>query len=172
MKADNQKWIDATANLNARRSNHTTQKRAYSPASDYTSHLNKCGFGKSVLDVGCGSQYLKSCLPEDVTYVGVDAFPIVSNTIECAIEDLVGLKVDTVCAYAVLDNCREFYKACDSMKRIAQKNISILTGIGIEPDQFHTFKIEFSNLDEAFKGWTLTHKEEIVPKVWLINYQK
>lgn len=172
MKTTDEKWISATANLNKRRSKATTQVREYSAVSDYASHLQKCGVGKSVLDVGCGSQYLKGCLPDGVTYVGVDAFPIVPNTIECAIEDLEGVKVDTVCAYAVLDNCRDFYKACESMKRIAKKNVSILTGIGIEPDEYHTFKIEFSNLDEAFKGWTCTLSEEIKPKVWLINYQK
>jgi hypothetical protein len=58
------------------------------------------------------------------------------------------------------------------MKRAARKNISILTGIGIEVDRFHTFKLEFSDFSQAFECWELTHKEQLQPKVWLLNYTK
>jgi hypothetical protein len=174
MKANLKDWISATENLNRRRQQSQSNTRAN--LSDYKSHLEKCGYGESVLDVGCGSQYLKTCLPENVKYYGLDAFPI-DHTVDfsIAIEDVdaqLKNKFDTVCAMAVLDNCRDFYLACEKMKGIARKNIIILTGIGIEVDRFHTFKLEFSDFSQAFEGWELTHKEQLQPKVWLLNYTK
>lgn len=173
MRATLENWWQATANLKDRRS--TSKPVKPSAVSDYTLHLIKCGVGKSVLDVGCGSQALKSCLPKGVEYVGLDAFPVegvdcISHAIEDVNETL--LTVDTVCAFAVLDNCLDFDLACENMKRIAKKNIVILTGIGIEVDQYHTFKLEHSDFDKCFSDWQLTYKEEITPKVWLLNYQR
>lgn len=171
MKATDEDWENATINLNQRRSNGAISKP--SPASDYKLHLTKCGYGESVLDVGCGSQYLKSCLPYGFKYIGLDAFPIEGiDCIHSAIEDLKGWKVDTVCAFAVLDNCRDFDKACQVMKATAQQNIIILTGIGIDVDRFHTFRLEHSDFERNFNDWNCTHKEEIQPKVWLINYSR
>lgn len=173
MKADPKKWIQATENLKKRRSTNTSSR--ISPASNYKLHLEKCGVGKSVLDVGCGTQYLKTCLPEGVEYYGLDAFPVDGlDLIACAIEDVNEhmIQVDTVCAFAVLDNCLDFDLACENIKSIAKKNVIILTGIGIEVDEYHTFKLEHSDFSRCFSDWTLTHKEEIQPRVWLINYQK
>lgn len=176
MKAKKKDWIQATANLNERRqfSGHNDDNRDLSNAiRDYKTHLKKCGFGESVLDVGCGSQFLNRCLPDNVTYLGIDAFPIVDHTLQVAIEDInLSLKYDTVCAFAVLDNCRDFFKACENMKRIANINVAILTGIGIEVDQYHTFKLEHEHFETAFSDWDCTHKEEIQPKVWLLNYKR
>lgn len=177
MKVSTKEWVQATENLNKRRQSvgHADDNRSLDNAiRDYKSHLNKCGVGSSVLDVGCGSQFLKQCLDESIDYVGWDAFPIHDETYEVAIED-VGKKVidvfDTVCAFAVLDNCRDFYLACDNMKRIARQNVIILTGIGIEVDQYHTHKLEHEHFDKAFSDWDCTHKEEISPKVWLLCYR-
>lgn len=176
MKANEQDWIQATANLNERRQKTrvTEDNRNLDNAiRDYTTHLNKCGYGKSILDVGCGAQFLKGCVPEYINYIGIDAFPIVEDTVKVAIEDLNGsIVVDTVCAFAVLDNCRDFFKACENMKRSARQNVIILTGIGIEVDKYHTFKLEHEHFEEAFKDWKCTHKEELTPKVWLLCYQR
>ncbi len=178
MKVDKEKWESATANLMERRQwkGHADDNRDLDNAlRDYKTHINKCGVGSSVLDVGCGSQTLKRCLPDGVDYIGIDAFPLDGLDIEpIAIEsdEALKFKVDTVCAFAVLDNCRDFYKACDNMKKIAQDNIIILTGIGIDVDKYHTFKLEHKHFEEAFHDWDLTHKEELTPKVWLLCYQK
>ena len=177
MKVSIKEWVQATENLNKRRqsSGHADDNRSLDNAiRDYKSHLRKCGVGNSVLDVGCGSQFLKQCLDESIEYVGIDAFPIVDECLKLAIEDIhpsYGNEVDTVCAFAVLDNCRDFYLACENMKRIARQNVIILTGIGIEVDQYHTHKLEHKHFDLAFRDWDCTHKEEISPKVWLLCYR-
>ena len=177
MKVSVKEWVQATENLNKRRqsSGHADDNRSLDNAiRDYKSHLRKCGVGNSVLDVGCGSQFLRQCLDEGIEYHGIDAFPIVEGTAHLAIEDIhsdCGNVVDTVCAFAVLDNCRDFYLACDNMKRIARQNVIILTGIGIEVDQYHTHKLEHEHFDKAFSDWDCTHKDEISPKVWLLCYR-
>lgn len=175
MKANLKDWIGATENLIERRKQSGALRLATEPSQDYIDYITKCGVGKSVLDVGCGSQTLRLCLPDGVKYYGLDAFPIDGiDCIESAIEDLKGWKVDTVVAFAVLDNCREFYKAIEVMCQTAQQNIIILTGIGINADQYHTFRLEFDDFNKAFdgKGFELTVKENLYTKVWLLNYQK
>jgi hypothetical protein len=176
MKVSEDKWIKATENLMIRRqwNGHADDNRSLDNAiRDYRSHLAKCGYGRSVLDVGCGSQTIKRCLTKNVRYIGIDAFPLSGvDCLEVAVEDYEGEMVDTVVAFAVLDNCRDFYKACEVMIKKAKKNVIILTGIGIEVDKYHTFKLEHEHFDKAFQGLTRTHFEELTPKVWLINYQK
>jgi hypothetical protein len=176
MKVSKQRWAKATENLNERRKSvgHTDDNRRIDNViRDYKTHLLKGNVGKSVLDVGCGGQFLKKCLPDNVKYIGIDAFPIVEDTVKIAIEDLGGaIEVDTVCAFAVLDNCRDFFKACENIKRSARKNVIILTGIGIDVDQYHTFKLELEDFEKAFGDWTCTHKEELTPKVYLLCYQR
>ena len=178
MKVSVKQWVQATENLNKRRQSigHADDNRSLDNAiRDYKSHLNKRGVGSSVLDVGCGSQFLKQCLDKSINYVGMDAFPIVKDTWKSAIDgahiDYRPDTFDTVCAFAVLDNCRDFYLACENMKRIARQNVIILTGIGIEVDQYHTHKLEHEHFDKAFADWDCTHKEEISPKVWLLCYR-
>lgn len=179
MKVSVKQWVQATENLNKRRqsSGHSDDNRSLDNAiRDYKGHLNKCGVGSSVLDVGCGSQFLKQCLEYGTEYWGIDAFPIVGDTLKIAIEDIkeddiYDGEIDTVCAFAVLDNCRDFYLACENMKRIARQNVIILTGIGIEVDEYHTHKLEHEHFDKAFSDWDCTHKEEISPKVWLLCYK-
>jgi len=103
----------------------------------------------------------------------LDAFPI--KGIDCihgAIENVVGLEVDTVCAMAVLDNCRDFDLACQNMKAIAQKNIIILTGINIPIDQYHTYNLQHEDFERNFSDWDQTHYEELRPKVWLLCYTR
>jgi hypothetical protein len=176
MKVSNKAWTQAIQNLIDRRkkwAHADDNRKLHNPVRDYKLHMIKCGHGDSVLDVGCGNQFLKTCLPEHVEYIGMDAFPIDGlDVMPGKIEDLQGIEVDTVCAFAVLDNCQDFQKACDAMKRAARNNIVILTGIGIEVDQYHTHKLELSDFTKAFEGWQCTRSEEIQPKVWLLNYQR
>jgi len=178
MKANEQDWINATKNLKERRAlvGHNDDNRNLdNPIRDYKLHLKKCGFGKSVLDVGCGSQFLRTCLPDNVKYMGLDAFPVANtSTFDCAIEDLnwKDNSVDTICAMAVLDNCRDFDKACQNMIRLAKKNIIILTGIDIVVDKYHTFNLQHEDFKRNFSALDQTHYEEIAPKVWLICYSQ
>ena len=180
MKADYNKWVQATVNLkerrkkNAGRSDNPTYQN---PIADYRLHLIKCGYGSSVVDVGCGAQFLKTQLAERTHYIPIDAFPAEGYediTLPIAIEsdEALELSADTVVAFAVLDNCLDFDKACENMKKIAKQNIIILTGIGIEVDSMHTFKLEHSDFDRMFNDWECDHREEISPKVWLINFKR
>jgi len=180
MKSDYSKWVSATANLKARRKE--TARRSdnptyQNPVSDYRLHLIKCGYGASVLDIGCGAQFLKTQLAERTHYIPIDAFPADGYehiTLPIAIEsdEALELSADTVCAFAVLDNCLDFDKACSNMKKIAKKNIIILTGINIPVDEFHTFCLQHSDFERCFSDWRCTHREEIAPKVFLLNYEK
>jgi hypothetical protein len=144
---------------------------------DYTTHLNKCGYGASIIDVGCGRQYLKRCLPDGILYLGIDAFPAegyedITTTLAIEDEFAKAYEAETVVAFAVLDNCRDFDKAIENMKEVATRNVIILTGIGIDPDQYHTMRLELSDFDSRFEGWENTVREEISPKVWLLNFVK
>jgi hypothetical protein len=174
MKATKKAWKSATNNLRTRqqKAQHTDDNRtAPNILRDYETHLNKCGYGNSILDVGCGGQFLKTCIPEDVEYIGLDAFPIEGvPTLKGSIETIEGIEVDTVCCMAVLDNCLDFDKAIDNIKKIAQKNVIILTGIDIEIDQYHTFKLQLSDFERMFKDMKLTYMELLQPKVYLICY--
>jgi ubiquinone/menaquinone biosynthesis C-methylase UbiE len=174
MKANDKEWIKATANLRERQaaSGHVDDNRtAPNILRDYKLHLIKCGYGESILDVGCGSQFLKTQIPSNIEYIGLDAFPIEGvPTLKGSVETIKGISVDTVCCMAVLDNCLDFDKAIDNVKKIAKKNVIILTGIDIEVDKFHTFKLQLSDFDSKFKGWSNTHREELTPKVWLLCY--
>ena len=177
MKVSVKEWVKATENLNHRRqfNGHNDDNIiCENSVKDYKSHLQKIGIGKSILDVGCGSQFIRNCIDQNVQYFGMDAFPIVPDTIESSIEDnrMDSRSIDTVIAFAVLDNSRDFFKACYEMKRIAKKNIGILTGIDIDVDQYHTFKLQLSDFDKAFSDCECTHREEITPKVYLLCFQK
>lgn len=182
MKADYQKWVDATANLKARRKLQKTvsdNPTYQNPVADYRLHLIKCGYGKSILDVGAGAQFLKTQIPESIVYIPIDAFPAEGyedTTLPYSIESYADSDdypiVDTVCAFAVLDNCLDFDKAIIAMKKIAQKNIIILTGIDIEVDSLHTFKLQLIDFDDRLKDWNCTHREMIVPKVYLLCYER
>lgn len=179
MKVSESEWKQAMTNLlNRRKAQGTDDNKAIDNViRDYRLHLIKCGYGRSILDVGCGTQFLKRCIPDSIQYIGIDAFPAVgyeSQTEAVAIESDEALRyeVDTVVAFAVLDGCLDFLKACDNMKRIAKKNIIILTGIGIDVNEYHTHRLEHHHFNTAFSDWRCTHREELQPKVWLINYER
>lgn len=180
LKVTPERHKSAIDQLKARRKNEPWQednRKLDNAIRDYTTHLNKCGYGASIMDVGCGRQYLKRCIPEDVLYLGIDAFPAegyedVTTAIAIEEEFAKMYEAETVVAFAVLDNCRDFDLAIANMQEIAQRNIIILTGIGIDPDKYHTMRLEFSDFDSRFAGWENTIREEVSPKVWLLNFMK
>lgn len=78
LKADYNDWVQATVNLKERRKQVKTvsdNPTYQNPVADYRLHLIKCGYGKSILDVGCGAQFLKTQIPSSIEYIGLDAFP-------------------------------------------------------------------------------------------------
>lgn len=180
MKADYHQWVQATVNLKARRKQSKTvsdNPTYQNPVSDYKLHLIKCGYGASIIDCGCGAQFLKTQITERTHYIPVDAFPAEgyeATTLPIAIEstEFLQLSADTVVAFAVLDNCLDFDLAIKNMKQVAKKNIIILTGIGIEVDKYHTHRLEMEDFYSRFTDWKCTHREEIVPKVWLLNFDR
>ena len=141
---------------------------------DYASHLKKVYVGASLLDVGCGDQFIKKCISPEVKYFGLDAFPVNDEVIEGCIENDCAkiFEVETICAFAVMDGVQDFDKAISNMKQIAQKNIVFLTGVNIPPDQYHTFELKLSDFDYRFSDWNKTYAEEIIPKVWLLEYTR
>ena len=176
LKATKENWEQAMNNLINRRTRTTlgTSVEAIRTR-DYASHLSKVYVGESLLDVGCGDQFIKKCIDPKVRYIGLDAFPISKDTFEGNIESYEAVKlfdVETICAFAVMDNCLDFDKAIENMKMIATKNIVFLTGVNIEVDRFHTFKLQLSDFDYRFSDWNKTYAEEIVPKVWLLEYTR
>jgi len=177
MKVNKQQWIDATANLKKRRAawkNFDDNIKLEKPIRNYGEHLEKCGYGKSILDVGCGSQTLRKYIPKGINYTGIDAFPVENtDSILMAIEQATfeSKSFDTICAFAILDNCFDFDEACQKMKEIARINIIILTGINIEVDQYHTFNLQLEDFNRNFNDMELTYSEEISPKVYLLNYK-
>jgi len=177
LKVTEEKWREAMKNLNDRRKDvgHTNDNyRTASPVADYKAHLDRCFVGETVMDVGCGGQYLKRCLPEHCTYFGMDAFPIVANTIELAIDspDFKAPGIySTVCCFATLDGVRDFNLACQNMQSMAAVNIIILTGIGIDPDQYHTHRLELSDFDQAFEGWDF-QRIQLSPVHYLMEYRR
>lgn len=168
-------WEGKMKNLQERRK---TQAPATPPApgslGDYASHLSKVFVGRSVLDVGCGSQALKSALPEGVEYTGMDAFPCVPDTLEGQIEraNLPENSHETVCCFATLDGCQDIEAAVKQMKRIARRNVVFLTGIDIEPNEFHTHKITEEFLKKSFADWKPGTWVYLAPQVLLCEFIK
>lgn len=176
LKTTKENWELATANLRNRGVRSTVGESVEATRiRDYASHLSKCYVGSSLLDVGCGDQFIKKCIDPKVRYIGLDAFPVSKDTFEGNIESDEALKlfeVETICAFAVMDNCLDFDKAIENMKKIATKNIIFLTGVDIPVDKYHTFELKLSDFDYRFSDWNKTYAEEIAPKVWLLEYTK
>jgi len=141
---------------------------------DYRAHLSKVFIGASVLDVGCGDMGIAKHLTQDVKYLGIDAFPINDKVMKMEIENMLfdDAAFDTVLCFAVLDGVCDIDKALAQMYRVCKRNIVFLTGIGIEPDQYHTYKITEEILYAAMPRTMVMHKEYLSPHVLLIEFQK
>lgn len=163
-------WKEKMNNLLERRKTAGHNKSG-SNVSDYASHLSKVSIGMSVLDVGCGDMAIKKHIGEKL-YVGIDAFPVNSFVVgmeieQCAFPDK---SFDTTFCFAVLDGLYDPPKALQHMARVTKKNIVFLTGIGIEPDQYHTYMITEQMLSDNLPGFKVGYKEWLQEKVLLIEY--
>jgi glycosyltransferase involved in cell wall biosynthesis len=180
-KTTKSKWESATQNLiNRRATGVKDNAKCDTIVADYGRHLRSFELGNSVLDIGCGDQSIKRLLHVNhphVKYTGIDAFPINDEVINAKIETLDVKKFeaehgthDTIVCFAALDSMHDLVKACDNMKKLAKKNIVFLTGIGIEVDEFHTFKITTELLNELMKGWKVNMSNFLTPNVLLVEY--
>lgn len=174
MKVNKIVWLESMRNLMDRRK--VSKPSPVTPVTNYASHLSKIHIGRSVLDVGCGSMEVKRLLPNSVKYVGLDPFPVNEEVVpgmieKDGIEELFS-NIDTVLCFAVMDGCMDFEKACENIKKIALVNVVFLTGIGIEPDKFHTLKLELSDYRKEFSGWKETRCDRISDLVYLLEYTR
>jgi len=144
--AQRERWKAAMTNLIMRRgTSRGTQGESIEAIRirDYRTHLTKVFIGKTLLDVGCGDMSIKKYLTDDVEYAGIDAFPIHAEVTKMEVEQLTfdDNSFDTIICFATLDGVCDLEKALQQMGRVCKKNIVFLTGIGIEPDEYHTYKI-------------------------------
>ena len=166
-------WLERANNLQERRGKEVI-KNSVQGVDDYKSHIYKGWIGKKVLDVGCGSMTIKKHLPLGCSYTGIDPFPLSEEVMNISIEqcNFEENSFETIYAFAMLDNIYDLKTAIENMKRIASKNVMILTGVEIDPDQYHTMKITEPMLNELFYGWMINYKEYLHPKILLIEYWK
>jgi hypothetical protein len=90
MKVSNEEWNEKNQNLMQRRKTvgHVNDNfRTQSRVADYASHMSKVQVGASLLDVGCGSCFLKGCIPDTTKYYGLDAMPLDEEVFGGMIED-------------------------------------------------------------------------------------
>jgi len=150
--------------------------------SDYARHLRSVHLGPSVLDVGCGDKNIERILKEGVkgihagktfSYTGIDAFPIDETVLKMEAEDMKKFRdkqFNTVICFAVLDGCHDLEKATSEMKRVASDNVVFLTGVDIEPDKYHTFKIGEKQLDKLMSPFRVKMRNYLSEKVMLVEY--
>lgn len=178
MKVDKELWKERINNLIERRKTYgyglNDNFKCDNVVADYASHVSKVEIGATVLDVGCGGMSLKKLMPQGVIYKGMDAFPVSSEVLEATIEevDYPDNAFETIFVFAALDNFQDLDKAFANLKRIASKNIVFLTGVDIEVDKFHTFKITKQLLTDYMAGFSIGYYEELTPKVILIEFLK
>jgi hypothetical protein len=173
MKTTIEDWKTKLYNLHNRTKGISSEHQI-----DYKNLLKKVFIGKDVLDVGCGTCWLKNYLPKETLYVGLDAIQrpehINGKVIINSIEDVWAFahKYETLFVFAALDGMRNLETALDKMKEISQKNIVILTGINIPPDQYHTHLITEEFLDAQMEGWKKTTRVQVHPKIIFLEYTK
>lgn len=171
MKTDLENWKNKLNNL------HTRQKGISSEHQiDYKSLLKKVHIGKRVLDVGCGTCWLKNYLPKDTIYFGMDAYVKGKDILTETIEDIEVLSdvydFETIFVFAALDGMRDLKLALSKMQYLSSKNIVILTGINIAPDIYHTHLITEEFLDSQMEGWKKTTRVQVHPQIIFLEYTK
>lgn len=180
------RWQQAMNNLMARRSRGTQGDSVEANIiRDYRSHLSKVSIGESVLDIGCGDMGIEKILRSGhfklmgkagngPKYTGIDAFPISDAVIKMEVEqmDFPDDWYDTIICFAVLDGVCDLEKALAQMARVCKCNIVFLTGIGIEPDQYHTYKITEKILSDNLPGFKRGYSQYFTPNVALIEFIK
>jgi len=174
LKVPTSLWHERVSNLMERRKSIRDDHHLESHIADYKCHISKISIGKTVLDVGCGSMEIKKHLSNDIAYLGIDAFPVSDEVVKMKIEDCYfkDNAFETVFCFAVLDGVEDLSLALHHIKRICSKNILILTGIGIEPDKYHTIKISEEYLIREMNGWKIGYRKYLQEKVLLIEFRK
>lgn len=173
MKVTKENWKVKLNNLHTRTNGISSEHQI-----DYKSLLKKVFIGANVLDVGCGTCWLKNYLPKETDYVGLDAVRrpehINGKVLINPIEQIWGFahKFETLFVFAALDGMRDLVIAFEKMKEISQKNIVILTGINIAPDIYHTHLITEEFLDSQMEGWKKTTRVQVHPKIIFLEYTK
>lgn len=171
MKTTKEEWETKLNNLHTRTKGISSEHQI-----DYKNLLKKVFIGANVLDVGCGTCWLKNYLPKETKYVGLDAVYKKEHELFDVkigeIEGLWGYKFDTLFVFAALDGMRDLVMAFERMKDISQKNIVILTGINIAPDIYHTHLITEEFLDSQMEGWKKTTRVQVHPKIIFLEYTK
>lgn len=164
-------WSEAMKNLMDRRKSGI-KSSSINNLSDYRSHLSKINIGDNVLDVGCGDMYVKSFIKGK--YTGIDPFPVNDFVIKMMVEELKfnDKTFDTVICFATLDGVMNKEKAIQEMKRVCKGNIYLLTGIGINPDKYHTFRIDEKDLIDSMKPFKVGYKEYLTKNVALIEFTR
>ncbi|MBX7227816.1 MAG: class I SAM-dependent methyltransferase [Chitinophagales bacterium] len=164
-------WSEAMSNLMERRKSGI-KSSSNNKLSDYKSHLSKINIGHYVLDVGCGDMYVKNFIKGK--YTGIDPFPVNDYVIKMMVEELNfnDKAFDTVICFATLDGVKNKEKAIQEMKRVCKGNIYLLTGIGIEPDKYHTFRIDEKDLINSMKPFKVGYKEYLTKNVALIEFNR
>jgi len=182
MKTTETKWNAAAQALIDRRKTGVQDNAKCEPLiADYGRHLRAVKVGDSVLDVGAGDGNLRNILEKHTQYggkqhqyIGIDAFPANEGIIKGTSEALPfeDHTIETVVCFAVLDGTLDAAKSIAEMCRVASKNVVLLTGIGIEPDKYHTHKIEDAWLHEQFKqnGFKCNMSNYLEPQVLLIEF--
>jgi 2-polyprenyl-3-methyl-5-hydroxy-6-metoxy-1,4-benzoquinol methylase len=164
-------WKERMGNLFARRAKGEFTKNSL--VSDYAKHLSKFKIGYTVLDVGCGNMVVKDLLPAGRLYTGIDAFPCSPTVREMRIEDLPRDEMyQTVLCFAVLDGVLDLDITLEVINHVATKNVCMLTGLDIKPDQYHTHEITLYKLIKGLIDFDLTFSEELSPKVWLLEFTR
>ena len=167
MLISKKEWLQKAENLQRRRVENPITPNL----SLYKKIVSLVSVGETVLDVGCGQCHLVLCLPKGIQYTGIDPFPLDEKVNKMTAEELISDEhhFDTVFMLAALDNVQNVPVALRGLKTAARKNIVILTGIGIEPDEFHTHKIERKDLVKELGEPYL--EKEVLPRVFLFEFK-
>lgn len=170
MEVSKTDWESKLNNLHTREKGISSEHQI-----NYKSLLSKVFIGETVLDVGCGTRWLKNYLPKNVSYIGLDACIAGKGIINMAIEDITRFDIqqyDTLFIFAALDGMRDLKKALENIRKMANKNIVILTGVNIPPDQYHTHLITENFIDEQMAGLKKTVRVQVHPKIVFLEYTK
>jgi SAM-dependent methyltransferase len=167
-------WKLAIKNLVKIRNRKKRDKRKPKDKDFYSRCLKNVFIGKSVLDVGCGAKQIERCLDKYVKYVGIDPLPLYNDVIKTTIEDadFQLRSFDTVIAFASLDYSINLELAIKKIGDIASCNVIILTGLDIPVDKNHTQCITMKDLASGLQNFDLVYKEEIKPKVYLLEWRR
>ncbi len=172
MNVEKTEWEQKLHNLHTRQNGITSEHQI-----NYPELLKLVRIGATVLDVGCGTMWLKKLMPKGTIYNGLDANENIINRSFCVHGQIETIKLndnsfDTIFIFAALDGMQDLLKALNNIKRIAAVNVVILTGIEIEPDQYHTHKITERFLIDTMAPFKCTLKKYVHPKIAFFEFIK